>query len=91
MRIERPKHWDHLWRMVIFDIPEHKRIARDVLRDKLHELGFYQLQRSALILPYPCKEEIDFLVELFEVRSYVYYMELHSISNEARLKLAFKL
>lgn len=91
MQIPKPLRWDKKWRLVLFDIPERKRLARDVLRDKLQELGFYQLQRSAFVLPYSCKDEIEFLVELFEVRSYVYYMELHSITNEAKLKLIFKL
>mgnify|MGYP001579747141 FL=1 len=91
MQITKPRHWDKIWRLVLFDIPERKRPARDALRDKLRELGFYQLQRSAFILPYPCREEIEFLVELFEIRLYVYYMEVYTVSNEAKLKLVFKI
>ena len=91
MCIVKPKRWDKVWRIVLFDIPERKRAARDALRNKLQELGFYQLQRSVFILPYPCREEIEVLVELFDIRTLVYYLEAQTIFNEAKLKLAFDL
>lgn len=91
LQIIKPRRWDKIWRIVLFDVPERKRLARDVLRDKLQELGFYQLQRSVFIVPYSCREEIEFLVELYNVRMYVYYMEVTTISNEEKLKLIFNL
>jgi len=91
LQIAKPKRWDKIWRIVLFDVPERKRLARDVLRDKLQELGFYQLQRSVFIVPYPCREEIEFLVELYDARAYIYYLEVTTISNEAKLKLIFDL
>jgi len=84
MGIEKPKQWDGTWRVVLFDIPEKKKRARDALREKLKELGFQELQHSVHIVPYNCKDEIDFLVEFFELRSWVYYMEVDTLSNEAR-------
>ena len=38
--------WDGVWRLVIFDIPEDQRVARDLLRFKLKEWGFMKIQRS---------------------------------------------
>ena len=84
MGIQKPKQWDGTWRMVLFDIPEKKKRARDALREKLKELGFQELQHSVHIVPYHCKDEIDFLVEFFELRPWVYYMEVDTLSNEAR-------
>lgn len=46
LKIEDSKEWDGLWRLVIFDIPEDQRIARDLLRFKLKEWGFKQIQKS---------------------------------------------
>jgi len=89
--IHTPLHWDKKWRIVIFDIPEKYKRAREALRDKLAELGFIQLQKSVWILPYPCKDTIDFIVEIFEIRRFVLYLEVTSITNEAKLKLQFKL
>ena len=42
MEIKKPRHWDGQWRAVLFDIPEKKRRARDTLRDKLRDLGFFE-------------------------------------------------
>lgn len=45
------KPWDGKWRVVIFDISEKERRARDYLRDKLVSLGFGKLQKSIYISP----------------------------------------
>lgn len=83
--------WDGKWRVVIYDIPHKKRAARDALRLKLHQLGFREWQKSVFIHPYPCRDEIDFIMEFFDVRPYVRYAELSKPTNEAELKLMFKL
>jgi len=91
MKIKKPTKWDGKWRMVFFDIPEKNRRSRDALRSKLKNLGFYELQKSVFIYPFSCKNEIDFIVEFFEVRNNVSFTEIISISNEAKLKLHFGL
>lgn len=90
MKIDR-KDWDGKWRLVIFDIPEKFRVGRDSLRDKLKELGFYELQRSVFVFPYNCKDEIDFIIEFFSVRKHVRFGVLETIDNEEHLKDIFKL
>ncbi len=35
MVLNRPEHWDGKWRLVIFDVPEEHKKARDALRRKL--------------------------------------------------------
>lgn len=89
LSLKKPAHWDGKWRVVLFDIPEKKRGTRDALRDKLKELGFYEWQKSVFIFPYPCRDEIDFIIEFFEIRPFVRYAELSSPTNEAELKLHF--
>ncbi len=91
IKIKIPSRWDKKWRLVIFDIPEKKKPAREVLRNKLKELGFRQLQKSCFIYPYECENEINFVVELFELRPYITLIESKKITNEAALKLKFKL
>jgi DNA-binding transcriptional regulator PaaX len=90
MEIKIPLNWDGYWRIVMFDIPERRKFARDALRRKLKELGFKELQKSVFIFPYPCRNEIDFIVEVFDIRPYVRYAELKEITNEAELKLYFQ-
>ena len=91
MCVKTPARWDGKWRLVLFDITEKKRLVRDVLRTKLRDLGFRELQKSVHIFPYHCKDEIDFLIEFFEVRPWVYLIEADTISNEARLISLFRL
>ncbi|TSC95130.1 MAG: phenylacetic acid degradation operon negative regulatory protein [Parcubacteria group bacterium Licking1014_1] len=90
MAIEK-KNWDGKWRIIGFDVPEKVRWGRDALRDKIKKLGFYELQKSVFIFPYNCKNEIDFIIEFFEIRKYVRFGILETIDNERHLKEIFKL
>lgn len=85
-----PHHWDGKWRVVIFDIPEKRRNARDALRNKLKNLGFHELQKSVFVYPFHCKDEIDFIVELFDLRPHVRYGTFDSIDNDLHLRNIFK-
>lgn len=73
--------WDGFWRVVIFDIPENKRLAREVFREKLKNLGFQQLQKSVFITRLPCKNEIDFLRHSLEISPYVSYILAKDVSS----------
>src|SRR3989338_7057767 len=91
MEIKKPKKWDKQWRIVIFDIPEKFKRAREALREKLKELGFVELQKSVFVHPFESKDEVDFIVEFFAIRPYVRFLRSDFITNEADLKLRFKL
>jgi len=66
--------WDGRWRMVIYDVPENMRLARDVLRDKLKTLGFKQIQKSVWVSPYECQNEINFIGNVYGVEKYINYV-----------------
>jgi len=91
IKIKKPKEWDNLWRLVIFDIPERKKQARNALSLKLKQLGFYPLQKSVFLHPYNCRDEIDFLVELFDVRPYVRFLIVKETDVDLKLKHYFHL
>ncbi|MBI2454277.1 MAG: CRISPR-associated endonuclease Cas2 [Parcubacteria group bacterium] len=91
LQIKTPKKWDKKWRLVIFDIPDKKKKVREVFREKLKELGFRQYQESIYVIPYECENEIDFIVEFYQVRNFVRLVTATKITNEAELKLKFKL
>jgi phenylacetic acid degradation operon negative regulatory protein len=46
------RRWDKKWRLVIFDIQETSKTARERLRAKLKELGFGLLQKSVWLSPH---------------------------------------
>jgi len=91
MAVRKPRQWDGYWRIVIFDIPEKRRGGREALRDKLKQLGFYQLQKSCFVHPFDCKSEIDFVSELFEVSPYVNFILAKEIEGQVVLKKIFGL
>ena len=72
MQIEKQKIWDKKWRIVICDIPERKgRQARNAMRWKLQKMGFFQLQKSVWVCPYPCEKEIQLVCEVFKINPFV--------------------
>lgn len=83
--------WDQLWRVVIFDIPEKKKVARNLLRSKMKELGFYSLQKSVLVTPWKCEEVIDYIKFFYGVEDHVNLILAKHIDNEKYLKQYFKL
>lgn len=85
------QHWDGRWRLVMFDIPHHRRKARDAFRAKLCKLHFYQIQKSAYIVPYTCEDEIDFICAVFRIRRYVLVFHLDHFEGEEKLRHHFKL
>ncbi|MBI2049577.1 CRISPR-associated endonuclease Cas2 [Candidatus Roizmanbacteria bacterium] len=74
LRIKETSNWDGLFRIVTFDIPEDKRIAREMFRKKLTDLGFQKLQKSVFVIRFPCKGEVDFLRHSLEIAPYVLYI-----------------
>ncbi len=91
MVIKKPKKWDGYWRLVLFDIPERKKLAREAFRNKLKKLGFYQLQKSCFIHPFDCKSEIDYITELFEISPYVNFIVAKEIEGSSKLRTTFHL
>lgn len=91
LTIPKQERWNELWHCVFFDIPEKLKLKRHALRAKLYDLGFYHWQKSVFVHPYPCRDQIDFVVEFFGIRRYVRYGVLTNITNEAELLLHFGL
>ncbi|MEK7576698.1 MAG: hypothetical protein AAB482_03300 [Patescibacteria group bacterium] len=91
MQISKMNKWDHKWRVVLFDIPERQKKARNALSNALKKLGFCQFQKSVWIYPFECKNEVDFIIELFSLRPYVRFLLADHIDNELDLKKHFKL
>lgn len=90
LSIPRPRHWDHKWRLVFFDIPETERLKRNSFNLKLKQLGFQQLQISIWVHPFPCRVEIESVCEVLEIRKYATYVEISQIDNAPQLRKRFK-
>ena len=77
--------------MVIYDIPEKYRKARDILRDQLKLLGFYELQKSVWVYPFPCGDVVKFLIDMYEIEEYVHFVTIQHITNRKTLRKHFRI
>lgn len=74
MRISNEK-WDGKWRIVVWDIPETRREARDVLRFKLKMLGFKLLQKSIWVSKKNCTKELREFIMKVGIKDWVLVFE----------------
>ena len=91
MSIKTPKIWDRNFRVIVFDIPEKKKSARDSLREKMKELGCIRFNDSVWVYPYPCQREIDFIANYWGIGRYVHFILARDITNRDLLERSFKL
>lgn len=95
LSVERPSTWDGKWRVAIFDIPSTSKtsnLIRNVFRAKIKSFGFYLLQKSIWIFPFPCKEEINFLREFLGAsKKQIQVLEVDHIEDETSFKKIFHL
>ena len=89
--IDKPKHWDKKWRLVLYDVPTRDKTLGDMIRQALRTLGFYAIQDSAYIYPYSCFEQIEFLREYYHLGDNVQYMVVEHIERDNALKTYFDL
>ncbi|MFH0749875.1 MAG: hypothetical protein V1917_03100 [Candidatus Gottesmanbacteria bacterium] len=82
MAIEKPKTWDGQWRLIIYDIEDNHKKMRDLFRSQLKMLGFFQLQKSVWLYPYPCDEQISFLREYDGVGNEVMYIVTNILEDD---------
>lgn len=87
--IPKMDKWDKQWRIVMFDIPERFKKARDALSLTLKRMGFHRLQKSVFLHPFECKNELDFVIEFWNVRSYVRTALAIHVDNALHLKTKF--
>ncbi|MBI4991538.1 hypothetical protein HZB96_05620 [Candidatus Gottesmanbacteria bacterium] len=91
MKVKKQKKWDKRWRVVIFDIPEKYKKAREIFRMRLRQLSLYLLQDSVFVSPYPCFNEVEFLRELYGIPSTVKYLLVEKLEDDQEIKEYFSL
>lgn len=94
LKIQKPLRWDKKWRILIFDIPTKPKIynqAREALRVKIKNLGFYQMQKSVWVYPYECEDEILLIAELYQVQKHIEIITAEKILHENIIRKVFNL
>jgi DNA-binding transcriptional regulator PaaX len=85
LAIKQPSHWDHRWRIVMFDIPERFKTSRNAVTIELKKLGFFQLQRSVWVHPFECQSEVGMLSQLYGVDQFMVYMNVEYTNAHATI------
>lgn len=83
------KPWDKQWRLVIYDIPESKRLARNKIRQLLKDLGFRQLQISVWAHPLPCLKQFKIIRDAYGIENHLLLLEINDSDTFAGLKKQF--
>ena len=87
LEIPKPKKWDGFWRAVTFDVPlEHSR-ERAAFTSQLQRLGFYMIQKSFWVYPYPCFEQLEQLGGYYNVLRYCTLFEVNSFDKISEKRL----
>lgn len=73
------RKWNKKWVILIFDIEEKSRKLRNVLRDKLKNIGFGMLQQSVWITPLPIAKDMMEFVGSNNLKEYVFILEVSSV------------
>jgi hypothetical protein len=82
LRVDKPDHWDGKWRLVMYDVPTSRRELSELLRQAIRALGFYKMQESVYVYPYPCFDQIEFLREYYSLGDIVQYMLVDKIEHD---------
>lgn len=90
-RSHERRHWDGQWRMVMFDIPEHRRATRMRLYALMREIGFFKLQQSVWIYPYDCEELIQLIKAEIRAGYSVLYGVVRALEGDGLARKHFKL
>jgi len=68
---DKSKRKDGKWVMLIFDIPQKNRKARNLLKSILINLGYKLLQQSVWISPYDVSEKTEKLLQAYFLDNFV--------------------
>jgi|SRR3989344_1127375 len=79
---ERERRKDGKWVMIIFDIPQNHKKARNLLRSILKNLGYKLLQQSVWVSPYDISKRTEELLQLHYLERYVKIFLIQELSGE---------
>ncbi len=92
LELMTPERWDRKWTIILYDIPEEQKRARDEFHFQLKRIGCFQYHKSVFVHPSDCRDTIDYLSHLFEIQKYVLHFRTPSLGkNEHIVRRHFNL
>lgn len=75
------KEWDRKWRIVIFDIPEQRRVIRNLFRRNLKKWGFKHLQKSVWISKRNIFDKLNSYIRDLGIEKWVIVIESNKLTH----------
>ncbi len=91
MAIKAMTRWDGKWRIALFDVPETEKHVREALRGHFKRMGFFEFQKSVFVHPFPCADEIEYLMEFYGARRHLRFIVATEIDNAPHILKHFGL
>ncbi len=82
--------WDNKWRILMYSIPEEIRTVRDELRKELIWSGFGTLSNSCWISPNALENQVNTLIQKYNISNYVDFFEAEYKGPEENIRLVEK-
>lgn len=80
--------WDGWWRLIVFDIPESKRVVRNKLRRLLNKYGYGVWQKSIYLSPHPVTKEVNEYLKKNNLDRWVICLECRQVGGMDDKKVA---
>ncbi len=61
------------------------------MREALKSIGFFMIQESVYIIPYPCYKEVEFLFFFYGVGNYLKYLLVERLEDDTPYRVYFGL
>jgi len=87
--VYKPSKWDGKWRFVVFEIPSKDKVYKDALVSKIKLMGFKRLQDSVYVIPYRCQKQVSKLIDFYQFKYHVFYLEVIHTNNDNVLRRLF--
>ncbi len=83
--VETQSNWDGKYRVVIFDIPEEKRVIRNAFRRKIKHWGFKKIQQSVWVSKNDVTEKLSQTIKSLGVEEWIVILETDKVIPEINL------
>lgn len=83
--------WDGKWRLIIWDIPESSSEQRNKIRYFVKNLGFYKLQLSVFVRPYPLPREAVAYLKESGFLKFIRFLRVDEMDDDESLREYFHL
>lgn len=92
IKISEPAEWDHLWRMVTYDVPRSYNAQRRLFTVQLKRLGFVMVRESVWFHKDPAFDAVLELARYCNIQRYITLAEVTRLDQVSlnKLNLAFK-